>query len=98
MNMHPSPSAGNATANHTLNMINRSKLDITGVSEVLSFDDANITLTTPQGTMAIEGKNLHIVHLNIDRGDLSVEGVVSGIFYFESPSKEKSGFWSKVFR
>lgn len=91
-------SNNHAAANHTLTLINRNRLDVTGVSDVLSFDDANITVTTSLGTMAIEGKQLHIVNLSIDRGELSVEGSVSGIIYYESASKDKSGFWARVFK
>lgn len=97
MNLHPS-AANSAAANHSLTLHNRSRLEITGVSEVSSFDDTNITLTTAQGSMAIEGRQLHIVSLNTDRGELSVSGAISGIFYFDTPAKEKNGFWARVFK
>jgi len=90
--------AGHAAANHNLLLTNRSKLDITGVSDVQSFDDTNITISTALGSMMIEGRQLHIVNLSIDRGELTVEGTISGIIYFESAGKEKGGFWSRVFK
>ena len=62
---------------------------ITGVKEVISFDELAVLLITCCGQMTIEGEGLHISRLDLDRGEADIDGTVSGIYY--SKIKEKSG-------
>lgn len=74
--------------NHILHMENRQKLDITGVVKVINFNEEQINLNTVMGNMTIKGKNIKINKINVDTGDMSIEGEFNSIVY---SSKTSSG-------
>ena len=75
----------------------RRKLTLTGVEDVESFDENTIILYTTGGLLVIRGQDLHIEKLNIDGGDLSVEGTVDSLSY-EDTNGRTGGFWSRLFK
>ncbi len=89
-----------ASKKHVINMTDRQKLSITGVNDVFSFDEDIIELETSQGYMDIKGNGLHIVKMNIDDGELIVEGMVDEIHYHDNQGigKKKGSIISKLFR
>ena len=66
---------------HRLTLDSRSRLSITGVLEVESFDDTEILLTSTRGPMSIRGQGLHLQQLSIDGGQVLVDGSVDAISY-----------------
>ena len=50
---------------HALNLMDREKLNLTGVKEVFSFDEDLIELETSKGYLDIRGEDLHIIKMNI---------------------------------
>ena len=60
---------------HRLTLDSRSRLSITGVLEVESFDDTEILLTSTRGPMSIRGQGLHLQQLSIDGGQVLVDGI-----------------------
>lgn len=82
---------------HCLSMEDRKKITVTGVKDVDSFDEQNITLVTDFGELSIRGSSLHIEKLSTDSGEMSVEGKIDALVYTdELPGK--NGFFSRVFR
>ena len=67
--------------NHTLHMENRQKAHLTGVSEVLGFDENQVTLLTDHGEIALTGEGLHVTKLMLEEGQLAVEGKIDGVIY-----------------
>lgn len=67
--------------NHTLSLENRRKAHLTGVSEVLGFDESQVTLLTDHGEIALTGEGLHVTKLMLDEGQLSVEGRIDALAY-----------------
>ncbi len=82
---------------HSLILKDRSQLTVSGVTDVDSFDENLITAYTDYGELTIKGEELHISVLNIDTGDLSIEGKISSLVYLDNQPKSTS-FFSKVFR
>ncbi|NLY42886.1 MAG: sporulation protein YabP [Clostridiaceae bacterium] len=86
----------------TQNLIieNREKISISGVLDVESFDDESIVLHTELGVLIIKGYGLHINKLDIDSGELSIEGdIVSCTYSDDDHGKSKGlGFLAKMFR
>lgn len=82
---------------HSLIMKDRSQLTLSGVTDVDSFDETTIIAYTDYGELTVKGENLHISMLNIDTGELSIDGTVSSLTYLENQPKSTS-FFSKVFR
>ena len=78
---------------------NRSKLSISGVLDVLSFDDQIIIIETELGLLTIKGDNLRINKLSIDSSEVVVEGDINNLAYSESDGDKKSGgLLSKIFK
>lgn len=78
---------------------NRGKLSISGVLDVLSFDDQVVILETELGLLTVKGENLRINKLSIDTSEVIVEGDISSLNYSEKTSeKSKGSLMSKIFK
>ena len=66
---------------HTLTINDRSSALLTGVKEVLSFDEKQLLLRTEQGDLAVSGEALHITALLLDEGKLTFQGKVDALSY-----------------
>lgn len=88
------------TSGHEVNLINREKLEVTGVKDVESFDSEEFLLSTEFGYLNIRGQNLHIKNLNLEQGVVSIEGVIVDFSYLnDGYSTEKAkGLFSKLFK
>ena len=81
---------------HRLTLDSRSRLSITGVLEVESFDDTEILLTSTRGPLAIRGQALRLQQLSIDGGQVLVDGSVDSIVY-EQETHASGGFFARLF-
>lgn len=70
----------------------RSHADITGVREVLSFDDSSVVLVTSCGEMTVEGHELRVGTLDTERGIVAVDGNISSVYYVDNSSKKRRGW------
>ena len=79
---------------------NREKLNVSGVLDVLSFDDQIIIVETELGLLTIKGENLKINKLNIDTSEVTLDGLISSLSYSNSDSikKNASGLIGKIFK
>ncbi len=78
---------------------NREKLNITGVLDVLSFDDQIVILETELGLLTIKGENIRINKLSLDSSEVTVDGEIAQLAYSEKDTLEKSGgFLNKIFK
>lgn len=75
----------------------RCKITVTGVENVVSFDDETIVLETALGKLTVKGEALHIEGYNTESGDLTANGKLYAAVY-TSESKSQSGFLSRIFR
>ena len=82
---------------HHLILEGREQLSVSGVDEVESFDETQIVMYTTKGTLIVRGGGLHIEKLSLDGGDLKVEGEIDSLTY-EDGSRDKGGFFSRLFR
>ena len=81
----------------TVLLKDRAMLEIDGVSDVVSFDEGVVLLRTVQGAMTVEGEGLHISRLDLEKGLLTVEGKIGGLFYTtETGAGKKGGFFSRL--
>lgn len=78
---------------------NRGKLSISGVLDVLSFDDQIVILETELGLLTVKGENIRINKLSIDTSEVIVEGDISSLIYSDKENeKVKGNFMSKIFK
>ena len=91
--------ANNVNAVQNLVLENREKLSISGVLDVLSFDDQVVIVETELGLLTIKGENLRINKLSIDTSEVIVEGEIYNLAYSENDlDKKSSGFINKIFK
>ena len=78
---------------------NRGKLSVSGVNDVLSFDDQVVMVDTELGLLTIKGENLRITKLSIDTSEVIVEGNISYLAYSNKEvEKNKGSIISKIFK
>ena len=82
---------------HGLQMQGRERLAVTGVEDVDSFDDDKVIAYTAEGIMTVRGAELRINRLNVENGELEIEGIIDAITY-EDGHKTNGGFFSKIFK
>ena len=94
--------ANNVINNNVLQNIileNREKLTISGVLDVLSFDDQIVILETELGLLTVKGDNLRINKLSLDSGEVIIDGEIYNLGYSEKDiDKKQSGIFNKIFR
>ncbi len=73
---------------HTLEMIDRKTLTVSGIDDVISFDEGCIVLSGVCGIMSVDGTELRIIGLALDTGCVEISGNINGIIY---PENSKSG-------
>lgn len=71
------------TDTHELFLQNRQQLNLTGVLSVESFDEKEIWLNTKMGVLVLKGQGMHITHLDLTEGKLSVDGTIRTLDYRE---------------
>ena len=76
---------------HKLTLNERRQLSMSGVSEVVSFDESAVVLRTLLGILTIHGKDLQLKNLSLEGGQVAVDGTVSALIY-EEP-RQQSGSW-----
>lgn len=81
-------------AGQTLRLEERNKLTMTGVSEVVRFEDTLVVLSTNLGTLHIHGQSLQLKDLSLEGSRAAVEGQISALI-FEEPRER--GFLSRFF-
>lgn len=80
---------------HKLTLTERSKLVMTGVTEVVSFDETAVVLRTGLGDLVIQGSALQLKNLSLDGGQVSVEGSISSLVYEEQ--RKAAGWMHRLF-
>lgn len=78
---------------------NRKKLALSGVIEVISFDEQKIDLTTSLGNLTIKGEELKMNKLDVQNGDVTIAGNIASIVYNGKISKKSNeSIISRLFR
>ncbi len=82
---------------HSIHIDNRMRTSITGVMDIVSFTEQDIMLLTEAGPLNIVGASLHLNKLNLEDGQVSIEGELLALDY-EPPEGEKRGLFGRVMR
>lgn len=84
---------------HRMILEDRERMSITGVIDVLSFDEESIIAETEKGMLILRGNNMHVGKLNLDEGEVSVDGLIDTIEYSEGGiSMGKNSFLNRIFK
>lgn len=76
---------------HKVMLHNREKGTLTGILDVISFDENTIVLDTDMGLLTIKGKDLHVSRLTLEKGEIDIEGRTDSLVYSSNESYRKSG-------
>ncbi len=86
---------------HKIMVNNRKTGTISGVLDVISFDVEEVLLETEQGMLHIKGKDLHVNRVNLEKGEVDVDGTMDSISYTQLPAtlkKTEGNLLSKLFK
>ena len=82
-----------------LNLESRKRLTLSGVNEVISFNEEEIMLKTSLGDLDIKGSNLKMNKLDVQNGDVIISGNINSCVYINNQSKaNRSNIFSKLFK
>lgn len=76
---------------HKIMLNNREKGSLTGILDVISFDENTIVLDTDMGLLTIKGKDLHVSRLTLEKGEIDIEGRTDSFVYSSNEAYRKSG-------
>ncbi len=83
------PQTASETKQHAISLQQRALMQITGVTEVESFDEQSVVLVTDCGELTVEGEGLHVSTLDIAKGQVDVKGRVCALIYGDSAPARK---------
>lgn len=81
---------------HHLELNARERLTVSGVEEVERFDEEEIVMRTTAGTLVVGGSGLHIGKLNLDGGELHVDGTIHTLLYEDRSAPPQGGFLRRL--
>lgn len=83
---------------HNVILEDRKRLSVSGVTDIDSFDEQTVALFCASGELVIHGQGLHINRIDVDTGELNLEGEsIDGLSYTDNQPMH-GGFFSKLFR
>lgn len=90
----------NITKMQNIILENRNNLNVSGVLDVLNFDEQMITLDTELGILVIKGSDLKLNKFNLENTELSVEGEITSLVYNDKShvGKKNEGVLMKIFK
>ena len=81
---------------HTMLLDNRKKLSLTGVNDVLGFNEELVSIKTSLGDLIVRGSKLHISKLNLETGEVDIDGQINSLQYIEN--REGKSFMQRLFK
>ena len=76
---------------HRLTIDNRASSTMTGIRDVVSFDENQVVLDTDMGLLTLKGKDLHVSRLTLEKGELDLNGTVESLNYSSNEALRRSG-------
>lgn len=79
---------------HRMTLNERKQLTMTGVTEVVSFEETAVVLRTALGLLTVQGRELQLKTLSLEGGQMEVDGSISSLSY-EEP-RDAQGWLSRL--
>lgn len=79
---------------HKLTLNERKELTMTGITQVVSFDDVGVILKIGTDTLIIRGEDLELKTLNPEGGQVAVHGNITALTYEQGRSA--GSFWHRL--
>lgn len=79
-------------------MEDRSRLSVSGVEDIDTFDESEFVAITSAGALIVKGADLHISKLNVDTGELVVDGEFDSFVFNNSYGGKAGGMLARIFK
>lgn len=80
----------NKGTQHNVFIEGRKRAELSAIDDVISFDERSVVLGCALGVISIEGEDLHILKMNVESGDIVIEGKICGMIYIDKTSRKSS--------
>lgn len=80
---------------HNIIIEQRKKLNLSGVTDVIGFEDETVVLKTVMGSLTVKGENLHIGSFSTTSGDIDIDGKIVALVYSDDDGG-KGGFFRRL--
>lgn len=90
------PDERNREMPHTVILEGREKLSVSGVVDVQSFDEEQVLLETVRGMLVVRGQGLHVERLQLEAGELIVQGEI-GLMEYDDSVQPRSSLLGRLF-
>lgn len=89
-----------STYAHSVNLVERKNLLITGVKKIEHFDEEQFFMETIQGFLTIKGDGLELIKLDTMQGNVTIKGNISNMTYMEESGKKDTehGIFNRLFK
>lgn len=86
--------------NHSINIVERKNMLITGVKKIESFDDEEFLMETIMGFLVLKGNDLELLKLDTLQGNVSIKGTLKSFSYIDDNFKKEkeSTFINRLFK
>ncbi|MBP2655862.1 MAG: yabP [Firmicutes bacterium] len=82
---------------HQLSLVDREEMAVEGVANLGSYDEREIVMETEQGMLIVKGEGLNIKNLNLEKGNITIEGTVKSITY-DDEVRQKKGLLERLLK
>ena len=83
---------------HEVKIMNRDLLSLTGIKRITNFDNDEFLLNSVMGDIFVKGKNLEVIQLDTDKGDIKIKGKINSISYADEKKQNKESIFTKLFK
>ena len=88
-----------STYNHSVNIVERKNILISGVKKVDSFDEEEFLVETVMGYLVLKGENLELIKLDTLQGTVSIKGLIKSFDYIDEIKKDKeNSLFNRLFK
>jgi len=86
--------------NHSINILERKNILVTGVKKIESFDDTEFLMETVMGYLALKGEGLELLKLDTMQGNVSIKGLLKSFTYLDDNIKKdkETSIISRLFK
>ncbi len=75
--------------NHSINILERKNILVTGVKKIESFDDEEFLMETVMGFLVLKGEGLELLKLDTMQGNVSIKGLLKSFSYLDDGVKKE---------
>lgn len=71
---------------------------VSGVKDVISFDNTEVLLETTMGVLSIRGKELQVKQLSVEKGEVRLEGTLDSLQFSETRQEKNKRLFGRLLK